>query len=146
MFCSIYFQIKWLNDGLKRFDVSYCVPVFQSFWISVSVVSGMVFYREYEQLSASQAAWFVFAVLVTIVGVVGLSQRSIHSEQLVQLDTLNTTQYSPVKEDASEKLEISLSSESERRDSQVHSRTPSFDCGSSKPDQFGDGETSEEEH
>jgi len=106
----------------------------------------MVFYREYTDMTGSQAGMFVFAVLVTIVGVIGLSQRSIHSEQLVQMDTLNSTQYSPVKEDASEKLEISCSSESERRESQVHSRTPSFDCGSGKTEQLGDPDSSEEEH
>jgi len=112
MFSCVYFQIRWLNAGLKRFDVSYCVPVFQSFWICVSVVSGMIFYHEYVGMSADQAALFVFAVLVTIAGVVGLSQRNVHSDDLVPLDTLRSEQYEVVSADP-ERFEISLSSESD---------------------------------
>jgi hypothetical protein len=113
MFSCVYFQIRWLNAGLKRFDVSYCVPVFQSFWICVSVVSGMIFYHEYVGMSADQAALFVFAVLVTIAGVVGLSQREVHGDDLVALDTLRSEQYDRVVNADPERFEISLSSESE---------------------------------
>jgi uncharacterized integral membrane protein len=45
MLLCIFAQIKYLNDGLRRFDASYSVPVFTSFWILLSVVSGMIFYR-----------------------------------------------------------------------------------------------------
>lgn len=45
MLGAIFAQIKYLNDGLRRFDASYSVPVFTSFWIILSVVSGMIFYR-----------------------------------------------------------------------------------------------------
>lgn len=112
MFSCVYFQIRWLNAGLKRFDVSYCVPVFQSFWICVSVVSGMIFYHEYVGMSADQAALFVFSVLVTIAGVVGLSQRNVHNDDLVAMAILRPEQYEVVNADA-ERFEISLSSESD---------------------------------
>ncbi len=45
MLGAISAQIKYLNDGLSRFDASYSVPVFTSHWIILSVVSGMIFYR-----------------------------------------------------------------------------------------------------
>ena len=34
------FVERWLNHGLIRFDSSYCIPVFTSFWILLSVASG----------------------------------------------------------------------------------------------------------
>ena len=43
---TIFFQIRWLNSGLRLFPALYVVPVFQSFWILVSVISGMVFFDE----------------------------------------------------------------------------------------------------
>lgn len=42
MFGTIFFQISWLNSGLRNFESLFIVPVFQSFWILVSVVAGMV--------------------------------------------------------------------------------------------------------
>ena len=43
---TIFFQIRWLNSGLRLFPALYVVPVFQSFWILVSVLSGMIFFQE----------------------------------------------------------------------------------------------------
>jgi len=68
------FNMQSVRDFFRRFDVSYCVPVFQSFWICVSglllhsllttfdfktmllVVSGMIFYHEYVGMSADQVS------------------------------------------------------------------------------------------
>ena len=69
MFGSITLQIKWLNDALKRFDASYCVPVFQSFWILLSVVSGLIFYEEYSTFTYTQAIGFIIGVCICILGV-----------------------------------------------------------------------------
>lgn len=75
MGACIYLQIKWLNDGLRRFDAVYIVPVFQSFWILVSVVAGLVFFHEYKEMSAVQIIVFPLGILLTILGVYFLSQR-----------------------------------------------------------------------
>ena len=77
MFCTIFLQITWLNHGLRRFDSAYTVPVFQSFWIVVSVCSGMVFYREYHEMTWHALLMFAFGVFITISGVLVLSQRAI---------------------------------------------------------------------
>ena len=37
---TIFLQIRWLNSGLQRFSALMIVPIFQSFWILVSVVAG----------------------------------------------------------------------------------------------------------
>lgn len=74
---TVFLQIKWLNDGLKRFDASYIVPVFVSFWIVLSVASGMIFYQEYVGMKPHQAALFSVGVILTIAGVALLSLRPI---------------------------------------------------------------------
>ena len=77
VFGTIFLQIKWLNDGLIRFDTSYIVPVFVSFWIILSVMSGMIFFKEYAGMSWTQIGLFGVGVAFTIGGVVLLSFRPI---------------------------------------------------------------------
>jgi uncharacterized membrane protein len=69
----IVLQIKWLNDGLIRFDASFEVPVFQAFWVVLSVTSGMIFYREYSTMDVPQLCLFFLGVTITVTGVVMLS-------------------------------------------------------------------------
>lgn len=78
MFTTIMLQIKWLNDGLKKFDASYTVPVFTSFWILLSVISGLIFYKEYEGMNPFQMVMFLIGVATTVTGVIMLSRRELN--------------------------------------------------------------------
>jgi len=76
LFCmcgSIFLQIKFLNEGLREFNVLNIVPVFQSFWISVSVISGLIFFEECLRMSTVSCALFPLGVLLTTTGVYYLS-------------------------------------------------------------------------
>ena len=75
---TIFFQIRWLNSGLRLFPALYVVPVFQSFWILVSVVSGMIFFQEYHGVldQPLQACGFCAGIFLTIGGVYVLSQKA----------------------------------------------------------------------
>jgi len=72
---TIFLQIKWLNQGLQRFDALYMVPVFQAFWIVFSVISGLVVYDEARDMTETSAFMFSIGVIVTVGGVWSLSQR-----------------------------------------------------------------------
>jgi hypothetical protein len=73
---TIFLQIKWLNEGLMLFDAIYVVPVFQSFWISFAVLSGMIVYKETEAMSWLELAMFSLGILIMLSGVIQLSRRS----------------------------------------------------------------------
>lgn len=75
---TIFFQVKWLNSGLRLFPSVVIVPTFQSFWILVSVLSGMAFFGEYKAFAAAEwkGGLFGVGILLTIAGVYMLSQRS----------------------------------------------------------------------
>jgi hypothetical protein len=77
MFGSIYLQIKWLNSGLRLFTALYIVPVFQSFWILISVIGGIVFYGEYKGVFNDfvSSMCFPLGIGLTIVGVYVLTTR-----------------------------------------------------------------------
>eukprot|EP01083_Nonionella_stella_P165133 548630_1 len=51
---TIYFQLRWLNSGLKRFSALYVAPIFQAFWITVSVMGGLIVYKEYEHIKLEE--------------------------------------------------------------------------------------------
>lgn len=86
MFLCIWLQIKWINEGLVRFDASYTVPVFTSFWILLSVISGMVFYREWVGMTTAQAFLFVLGIFITLGGVIALSKREVNTGQATNED------------------------------------------------------------
>ena len=75
MFGSIFAQIHYLNEGLRRFSSTYSIPVFQAFWILVSVVSGLIYYREWQGFDEVSSVMFTLGVCVTVSGVVMLSRR-----------------------------------------------------------------------
>jgi magnesium transporter len=81
MGATIFLQIKWMNEGLQRFEALYIVPVFMSFWILISVVAGLVFFGEYAEMNSKQAMMFPFGVMMTIVGVYFLSQRGVDDHE-----------------------------------------------------------------
>lgn len=74
MAACIVFQIMWLNDGLLRFDAAFEVPVFQAFWVVLSVCSGLIFYNEYEGMTIEQNVLFGVGIVITVSGVIMLSR------------------------------------------------------------------------
>ena len=72
---TIYLQLRWLNSGLKRFSALYVAPTFQAFWITVSVVGGLVVYDEADDMNLTQKCVFPLGVVVTILGVFYLTTQ-----------------------------------------------------------------------
>lgn len=63
--------------GRIRFDALYIVPVFQSFWILISVLAGLVFFGEYAEMDDTQVAMFPVGIVLTVIGVYFLSLRGV---------------------------------------------------------------------
>ena len=72
---TIYFQLRWLNSALKRFSALYVAPLFQAFWITVSVMGGLIVYKEFNDMLLSQKIVFPLGVVVTILGVFYLTTQ-----------------------------------------------------------------------
>uniref|UniRef100_A0A7S1GDF7 Uncharacterized protein n=1 Tax=Bicosoecida sp. CB-2014 TaxID=1486930 RepID=A0A7S1GDF7_9STRA len=86
---SVTLQIYWLNCGLARWDALYNVPVFQSFWILVSVMGGGVFYGEFAGFTTEQTILFPLGVLIAVCGVVWLSQRD--ADEVKRRESIDVT-------------------------------------------------------
>lgn len=75
MFLCIALEQHWLATGLVHFDALYVVPVFQSFFIGVSVIGGGVYFDELGSFSATQWFFFPLGVCMCLSGVLILSAR-----------------------------------------------------------------------
>ena len=82
MVTCILLQIKYMNSALLRFDSVTVVPIFQSFWILVSVIAGLVFFGEASNFSVYQAIMFPLGVLITLGGIYFLSLRSASAAEM----------------------------------------------------------------
>ncbi|KDO28741.1 hypothetical protein SPRG_19958 [Saprolegnia parasitica CBS 223.65] len=75
MLICIVLQIHWLAQGLKTSDTIFVVPVFQCFFIAVSIVGGAVYFNEFATMSVLQLIMFFVGVVITLGGVLILSKR-----------------------------------------------------------------------
>ncbi len=75
-FTAAFFWIYRLNRALEIFDAMFIVPLFQVFWITLSVIGGGIFFREFEQcFHGSTAVFFVMGLIIIFIGVFLLSPR-----------------------------------------------------------------------
>ena len=81
MITCILTQIRLLNAGLQLFDAMYVVPIFQTFWILISVLGGLVYFDEWKHFSPFQAVMFPIGIAVTVRGVVELTKRGDEEEE-----------------------------------------------------------------
>lgn len=94
-------QLKWLNEGLKRFNALYMVPVSKAFWVLFSVISGLIVFEEYKNMSFFHFVLFVASILVILFGV-----KVFSSEKIVDVldgnkkyETANSTGPKAIKEE-----------------------------------------------
>ena len=68
---SVISQTHFLALGLKYFDALFIVPVFQCFFITLSILGGAIYWKETSGFNGTQ--WFVFVLGVIVVRLVSLS-------------------------------------------------------------------------
>jgi hypothetical protein len=64
---SLILQLGYLNSGLRYFDATLEVPIYQSLIVVLGVVFGFIFWNEGSQLGAN-AGGFMAGVVVIVVG------------------------------------------------------------------------------
>ncbi|RLN53781.1 hypothetical protein BBJ28_00005075 [Nothophytophthora sp. Chile5] len=78
MFACVFLQIHWLAHGLQHFDAVFVVPVFQCFFISVSIFGGGVYFKEFARMKPLALAMFSLGAAITLGGVFQLARRDMH--------------------------------------------------------------------
>jgi hypothetical protein len=75
MVATILMQTHYLAHGLEFFDALFIVPVFQCFFIVLSIMGGALYWKEMANFNAGQWTLFPIGVLVTLYGVYLMSSR-----------------------------------------------------------------------
>ncbi|EQC32171.1 hypothetical protein SDRG_10365 [Saprolegnia diclina VS20] len=84
MLLCVLLQIHWLAQGLETSDAVFVIPIFQCFFISVSILGGAVYFNEFATMSVLQLAMFFLGVTITLGGVLVLSKREMNALSLIQ--------------------------------------------------------------
>jgi len=93
--CSIFCQLKTLNEGLRAFDTMELVPAYQASVVAVGVSWGWIFYEENKELSYGAEGFFLLGCFVSVTGIAVLTLKKIdpgaaaggEGEGLLQKDT-----------------------------------------------------------
>jgi len=96
MLLCILLQIHWLARGLEKFDAVFIVPVFQCFFITISIVGGGVYFNEFNGMSVFQLSMFLIGVIITLAGVFLMSKRQMNESDLD--DTSTSTEIEEIDE------------------------------------------------
>jgi len=73
-------QVFFLNRSLKRYDATYCIPVYYGAWVAFSITGGSLYFMEFENFTALSYAMYFLGVGIMIVGVIILSRRIAQGE------------------------------------------------------------------
>ncbi|KAG7391465.1 NIPA-like protein 3 [Phytophthora boehmeriae] len=78
MLSCVFLQIHWLAHGLQHFDAVFVVPVFQCFFISISILGGGIYFNEFAHMKPLALIMFSLGAIITISGVVKLAHREMN--------------------------------------------------------------------
>ena len=89
---SIVFQLRELNGGLRRFDATEVVPMYQSAIVIWGVTFGWGFYEENADLEERNEILFAVGVAVSILGIaaIGLLKRPVAADGTGAADSETT--------------------------------------------------------
>jgi len=73
---SMIFWLKRMNFALRKFPGNTIIPVFQVVWILFGVVSGGIYYQEFQDFTAVTAVMFVLGLCFVLFGVSQLAPPS----------------------------------------------------------------------
>ena len=79
---TVIVWLKRLNDALKLFNPLFIIPLLQCGFIFFAVVSGGIFFKEFEQFTLSQWLGFWFGIIVMFSGLVLLTPKPKEDDDL----------------------------------------------------------------
>lgn len=75
LICTVLMQTYLQNLGLQSYDALIIFPIFQVFWVVFSVLGGLIYFQEINNLNQQQSVVFTIAISIIILGVYFLAQH-----------------------------------------------------------------------
>ncbi|NXF02762.1 NPAL2 protein, partial [Smithornis capensis] len=75
MASSCAFQVKFLNQAMHLYEVTEVVPINFVFFTTSAIISGVIFYREFQSAALLSVFMFLFGCLLSFLGVFIIAQN-----------------------------------------------------------------------
>ena len=87
---TVLVWLKRLNDALQKFNPLFIIPLLQCSFIFFAIISGGIFFKEFNSFDSNQWIGFWFGIIVMFGGLVLLTPQPIQSEDdLLHRDLVN---------------------------------------------------------
>eukprot|EP00475_Leptophrys_vorax_P007342 TRINITY_DN1464_c0_g1_i1.p1 TRINITY_DN1464_c0_g1~~TRINITY_DN1464_c0_g1_i1.p1 ORF type:complete len:416 (+),score=79.82 TRINITY_DN1464_c0_g1_i1:78-1250(+) len=73
----LYFQIRFLNESLRIYSALSIVPFYETMNSIFGILNGAVYYRDFDQFSATQGVLFSIGILINVAALVMLMRRPV---------------------------------------------------------------------
>eukprot|EP01063_Lacrimia_lanifica_P020548 TRINITY_DN27847_c0_g1_i1.p1 TRINITY_DN27847_c0_g1~~TRINITY_DN27847_c0_g1_i1.p1 ORF type:complete len:423 (+),score=143.84 TRINITY_DN27847_c0_g1_i1:68-1336(+) len=84
---TVWGQVHFLNRALKVYrDTVFVLPMYQAFWVTSGMTSGLVFYQEYKRIPENEFMMFLVGVMGTLGGLAVLGLRRPPQKAAVRSD------------------------------------------------------------
>ncbi|NXT97795.1 NPAL2 protein, partial [Buphagus erythrorhynchus] len=75
MATSCAFQIKFLNQAMHLYEATAVVPINFVFFTTSAIISGVIFYREFQSAALPSVFMFLFGCLLSFLGVIIIARN-----------------------------------------------------------------------
>ncbi|NWH29501.1 NPAL2 protein, partial [Chloropsis hardwickii] len=75
MAASCAFQIKFLNQAMHLYEATAVVPINFVFFTTSAIISGVIFYREFQSAALLSVFMFLFGCLLSFLGVIIIARN-----------------------------------------------------------------------
>ncbi|NXC49549.1 NPAL2 protein, partial [Penelope pileata] len=82
MATSCVFQVKFLNQAMRLYEATTVVPINFVFFTTSAIISGVVFYQEFQSAALLSVFMFLFGCLLSFLGVfvIAINKKEEHSQ------------------------------------------------------------------
>merc|ERR1711991_704054 len=68
-------NVRFMNGGLSHYGSLQMIPIYQTYWIIFGTASGLVYFKEYNELDGTSMFFFIFGCIIALFGIGLLSGR-----------------------------------------------------------------------
>ena len=69
-------NITFLNAGLRHYSALQTVPIYQTYWMIIGTISGLIYFKEIDEMSTNAKVFFWIGIITSVIGIVILSGRA----------------------------------------------------------------------
>jgi len=107
MVFTLVMQLRFLNMGLVHHQALLIVPIYQTFWVMVSIVAGGIYFKEFQSFTLISGCLFCVGVVVALSGIFVLTYGRKNAGDEAEHGTSTTPGHDPNVDEEAEDFPLS---------------------------------------